>query len=126
MWETIQDGKGDVEMAKKSKRAKATEFDSKTKELIRQRDRYQCLFCKLGKYGESECDWMQDIMHYINRSAGGLGIPQNGVLGCRYHHMLLDNGNKGYRKEMLADMKEYLQSIYPDWNEEELYYKKEA
>lgn len=112
-------------MAKRSKRAKATDFDSKTKELIRQRDRYQCLFCHLRKYGKSECDWMQDIMHYINRSAGGLGIPQNGVLGCRYHHILLDNGNKGYRKEMLADMREYLQSIYPDWNEEELYYKKE-
>lgn len=112
-------------MAKRSKRAKATEFDSRTRELIRQRDRYQCLFCRLGKYGKSECDWMQDIMHYINRSAGGLGVEQNGVVGCRFHHNLLDNGNKGYRKEMLEDMKEYLQSIYPDWNEEELYYRKE-
>ena len=109
---------------KKSKRTKATSFSKDTVTAIMQRDRYQCLFCRLGKYGKSECDWIQDIMHYVNRSAGGLGIEQNGVVGCRYHHSLLDNGNKGYRKEMLADMKAYLQEQYPDWNEEDLYYKK--
>ena len=111
-------------MSKKSKRTKATSFSKNTVAIIMQRDRYQCLFCRLGKYGKSECNWIQDIMHYVNRSAGGLGIEQNGVVGCRYHHSLLDNGNKGYRKEMLADMKAYLQEQYPDWNEEELYYKK--
>ena len=37
-------------------------------------------------------------MHIVNKSQGGLGIEQNGVLGCRYHHGLLDNGNKGLRK----------------------------
>ena len=114
-----------LRLAKKSKRAKATDFNSVTRELIRQRDRYQCLFCRLKKYGKSECDWIQDIMHYINRSAGGLGVEQNGVLGCRYHHNLLDNGNKGYRKEMLEDMRKYLQGIYPDWKEEDLYYRKD-
>lgn len=111
-------------MAKKSKRAKACEFSQDTITAIMQRDNYKCLFCRLQKFGKSECDWIQDIMHYVNKSAGGLGIPQNGVLGCRYHHSLLDNGNKGYRQEMLQDMKEYLQSIYPDWKEEDLYYKK--
>ena len=109
----------------KSKRAKATEFERETRIQILQRDKYQCLFCRLGKYGKSECDWITDIMHYINRSAGGLGIEENGVTGCRYHHSLLDNGNKGYRKEMLEDMKKYLQGIYPNWNEDMLYYRKE-
>lgn len=78
-------------------------------------------------------DWKQysfdmdikDIMHFVNKSAGGLGIEQNGVLGCRMHHHLLDNGNKGLRAEMLEMMKEYLQSIYPDWSEDELYYRKD-
>ncbi|MCM1159359.1 MAG: hypothetical protein NC300_11355 [Bacteroidales bacterium] len=112
-------------MAKRSRRTKAADFPPETKELIRQRDGYQCLFCRLGKYGESQCTWLADIMHYINRSAGGLGIPENGVLGCRYHHDLLDNGNKGYRKEMLEDMKGYLKSLYPGWNEADLYYRKE-
>ena len=113
-------------MAKKSKRAKAGEFSADTRATIMQRDRYQCLFCRLQKFGKSECDWLMDIMHYVNRSAGGLGIEENGVLGCRYHHQLLDNGNKGYRKEMLQYMKEYLQSQYRDWNEEDLYYRKDG
>lgn len=108
----------------RSKRAKATEFSKSIKIDIMQRDRHQCLFCKLGTYGKSECNWMLDIMHYINRSAGGLGIEENGIVGCRFHHGLLDNGNKGYRKEMLKDMEEYLKSIYPGWKKENLYYKK--
>ena len=112
-------------MAKRSKRTKATDFKQSTRELIRQRDNFQCLFCMLGKYGKSDCEWMLEIMHYINRSAGGLGIPENGVTGCLYHHQLLDNGNKGYRAEMLEDMREYLQGIYPGWKEENLYYRKE-
>ena len=111
----------------KSKRAKATEFSRETRIQILQRDRGKCLFCRLEKYGESDTKWMDpDIMHYINRSAGGLGIEENGVTGCRYHHSLLDNGNKGYRKEMLADMKKYLQGIYPNWNEDMLYYRKDG
>lgn len=109
----------------RSKRTKATDFKQSTRELIRQRDNFQCLFCRLGKYGKSDCEWMLEIMHYINRSAGGLGIPENGVTGCLYHHQLLDNGNKGYRAEMLEDMREYLQGIYPGWKEENLYYRKE-
>ena len=65
-----------------------------------------------------------DFMHYINKSAGGLGIEQNGVLGCRYHHMLLDNGNKGLREEMLQIMEKHLKKHYPGWNRENLIYKK--
>lgn len=51
---------------------------------------------------------IKDIMHYIPKSKQGLGIEQNGVLGCRYHHHLLDNGSKGLREEMLKMAKEYL------------------
>lgn len=110
---------------KRRKRTKATDFTQSTRERIRQRDQDQCLFCRLGKYGKSQTPRMLEIMHYINRSAGGLGIPENGVIGCNYHHQLLDNGNKGYRKDMLADMREYLMGWYPDWKEEELHYRKE-
>ena len=67
---------------------------------------------------------IKDIMHFIPRSQGGLGIEQNGVLGCRYHHMLLDNGNKGLRDEMLQIMEEHLRMSYQNWNREELIYKK--
>ena len=65
-----------------------------------------------------------DVMHIVNRSQGGLGVEKNGVIGCRHHHMMLDNGNKGNRAEMLKYMKSYMQGLYPDWDEKELYYQK--
>lgn len=64
------------------------------------------------------------VMHYIPRSKNGLGIAQNGAVGCQYHHEMLDNGNMGRREEMLEMFKEYLQEHYPDWNEDELVYSK--
>uniref|UniRef100_UPI00402ADFDB hypothetical protein n=1 Tax=[Lactobacillus] rogosae TaxID=706562 RepID=UPI00402ADFDB len=64
------------------------------------------------------------VMHYIPRSAGGLGIPQNGAIGCQFHHNMLDNGNQGKRKEMLEIFRQYLQELYPEWNEDELVYRK--
>lgn len=63
------------------------------------------------------------VMHYIPRSAGGLGIPQNGAIGCQFHHNMLDNGNQGKRKEMLEIFRQYLQELYPEWNEDELVYR---
>ena len=40
------------------------------------------------------------------------------------HHMMLDNGNKGYREEMLQMFKCYLQDHYQDWSEDALVYSK--
>ena len=65
-----------------------------------------------------------DCMHIVNKSQGGLGIEENGVTGCRYHHSLLDNGNKGFREAMLAYIESYMKSIYPEWDKEKLVYKK--
>lgn len=64
------------------------------------------------------------VMHYIPRSQNGLGVPQNGAVGCQYHHNLLDNGCKGLRDEMLEIFREYLQEHYPDWDEKKLVYTK--
>ena len=113
-------------MAKQKTRNKKLQFDTKTQRLICQRD-ILCIFCAKQYHMKSSTQFaydIPDIMHYVNKSAGGLGIPENGVLGCRYHHMLLDNGNKGLRSEMLEMMREHLKMFYPDWNEEDLYYKK--
>ena len=63
-------------------------------------------------------------MHYIPRSDNGLGIPENGALGCQYHHTMMDNGNEGRREEMLGIFKEYLMNEYKDWNEDDLRYSK--
>lgn len=103
-------------------------FPKETIIRIAERDRHECLFCKIKYHMElSRSDMLlniADVMHYINKSQGGLGIEENGVLGCRFHHSLLDNGKWGLRPEMLAIMREHLMQCYPDWDEKSLVYKK--
>ena len=103
-------------------------FSKETCIRIAERDDNECLFCRIGYHTELCRSEMllgiPDIMHYINKSQGGLGIEENGVLGCRFHHGLLDNGSRGFRPEMLKIMKEHLMQQYPDWDEDKLIYKK--
>lgn len=109
-----------------NRRTKALQFDAKTRRKILDRD-HGCIFCQIGfhMYSTSEFQYRQlDIMHIVNRSQGGLGIEQNGVTGCRYHHQLLDNGAKGLRPDMLAYIEKYMSRIYPGWDPKELVYKK--
>lgn len=111
----------------KSKQAKAREFSAKAREEIYYRDCGQCIFCRMNYHMEG-ATWLGKeilgVMHYIPRSHGGLGIPQNGALGCQYHHEMMDNGNTGRRKEMLTYLSSYLSSFYTDWKEENLVYSK--
>ena len=107
---------------KKSKRARACEMKPIKKELI-DRDG-GCIFCQMGYYPPVEPQWMYDAMHYIPRSRGGLGIMQNGAIGCRYHHQMMDQGSDGRRPEMLELFRGYLMERYPDWDEESLVYKR--
>lgn len=105
------------------------QFKKDTIREIQQRDNYSCLFCRIGYHCENfdPCNMnyiTHDIMHFIPKSKLGLGIPENGVEGCRYHHHLLDNGNLGLRTEMLKKMENYLKSIYPKWNKKDLVYRK--
>ena len=111
----------------KSRQTRAKTFNSKTAHVIVMRDG-GCIFCKSGRWqgGDAYEKSIHDIVHIVNRSQGGLGIETNGVYGCRYHHSLLDNGNKGYREEMLAYAKDYLRSLYPGWKEEDQIYNKYA
>lgn len=109
------------------KSAKKCQFSKQTKETIYLRDKGTCIFCRQNYHMEDISRFSgteKDIMHYINRSAGGLGTEQNGAVGCRYHHSLLDNGNKGLRKEMLEIFRQYLKNCYPNWNEADLIYQK--
>lgn len=114
-------------MRKKSKRSQATEFGQNVRMDIIRRDRGECIFCRMG-YDSQKADpfelKVKDIMHFIPRSKGGLGVEQNGAVGCRYHHGLLDNGNRGSRQEMLEIFEGYLKSRYEDWNRKELVYDK--
>lgn len=112
-----------------SKYTKQLQFDEKTRQKVYERDNYSCLFCEIGYHIErknlSDLEFnIFDIMHFIPKSKMGLGIEENGVCGCRYHHHLLDNGNKGLRKEMLSILEKYLKQRYPEWDKGNLTYKK--
>ena len=105
---------------------KLLQFSKKTALKIKERDD-MCFFCRMGYYMGAE-NLMEyqiwDIMHVVPKSALGLGVEQNGVLGCRYHHSLMDNGNKGLRQEMIGMLEEYLSGLYPGWKREDVIYKK--
>lgn len=60
--------------------------------------------------------------HYIPRSQGGLGIEENVVTLCLDCHMRYDNG--AGRERTKAEIKSYLEEIYPGWDESNLTYKK--
>lgn len=109
-----------------NRRTRALQFDAKTRRKILDRDN-GCIFCQIGFYMHAVSDFQYkqlEIMHIVNRSQGGLGIEQNGVTGCKYHHQLLDNGAKGLRPDMLAYIEKYMSRMYPGWNPKELIYKK--
>ena len=107
---------------------KLLQFDTATKKKIYQRDG-GCIFCQMNynmhpKFPNVIDCLILDPMHFIPKSKMGLGIEENGVCGCRWHHSLLDNGNKGLRPEMLEIMEAHLKSIYPGWNKKNLTYRK--
>lgn len=88
---------------KKSKRTDELQFSQKTKEKIYYRDNMQCIFCAMGYYNKCESGMLlqiKDIMHFVPKSQGGK------------------------RKDMLKRFEAYLRSIYPDWKETDLIYKK--
>ena len=95
-------------------RTKATSIPPKVREQVEERDGHVCVFCHSpNARGEA---------HYIRRSQGGLGIPENLLTLCRMHHRYLDEGpNKEYYQEKA---REYLKSKYPNWDESKLVYNK--
>ena len=111
----------------KHRLTRKTEFSTAERKKIMERDRGQCIFCKMG-YSAAGATYLdleaKDIMHFIPRSTSGLGMEQNGAVGCRYHHSLMDNGNKGLRPDMLMRFESYLRNIYPGWDKEDLVYDK--
>lgn len=113
----------------KSKQCKSREFSPKARKIIAERDNDTCIFCQIGYHMEKATYLglqLRSVMHYIPRSAGGLGIPENGAVGCQYHHDMLDNGNGGHREEMLELFEEYLVSVCDDWDKSKLVYDKWA
>ena len=111
----------------KSKQCKSREFSPKVRKIIIERDNDDCIFCRMGYHMENATLLglqLRSVMHYIPRSRNGLGIEENGALGCQYHHEMLDNGNTGRREEMLGMFREYLMQQYEGWDESKLVYSK--
>lgn len=106
----------------KSKRAKACDIPQKVKFEVFLRDNGRCVIC-----GNS-----QNVMpnaHFIPRSKGGLGIVENIVTLCtnlteNKCHYKFDNGTKQEQEEYGAKIEKYLKSKHPNWNKENLIYKK--
>lgn len=99
-----------------SKLSKATDISQRVKKIVWERDSACCIICNKHGYG------VMPNSHYIRRSKGGLGIPENVGTMCIECHNAYDNGER--REEIGLKFKEYLKSKYPNWNEEDLIYRK--
>ena len=96
-------------------RTKKTMISPKTKLVVYQRDGFCCVLCNSNQaYPDA---------HYISRSRGGLGIPENIVTLCRICHNRLDQSTE--RPQLLKKIKDYLDAFYPDFTDEMRKYKGE-
>ena len=106
----------------KSKRSKACDIPQKVKLRVFLRDNEMCVICH-NKYN------VMPNAHFISRSQGGLGIEENIVTLCtdlteNKCHSRFDRGTKEQREELGNKIEGYLKSKYPNWNKENLIYKK--
>lgn len=102
---------------KKHKQTKATEISKEVKKIVWQRDKKKCIFC------HNPVDIFYANAHFVPRSAGGLGIPENIFTACKNCHREQDNGLN--TKEYDKKAKKHLKNIYgASWNIEKLIYKK--
>lgn len=102
----------------------ARSFTIPVKKAIAKRDSIDgwpcCVWC--GAAAPEELVWSN--AHFIGRAQGGLGVEYNGLTLCPICHRNYDQTTA--RKKMREFFREYLMDHYDDWNEEELYYRKET
>ena len=112
-------------MGRKLKRQ--TEYTAAARKKIHERDREMCVFCAIGYAMPEDLSATRSalqIMHIVPRSQLGKGVEENGALGCVWHHNMLDNGNAGNRREMLAILEERMRYFYPGWSRAKVTYRK--
>ncbi len=107
-----------------NKRTKALAIPVAVKNKVYQRDMGRCVLCG-SHLGEP-------VAHVVRRSQGGLGIEQNIVTLCYLCHRGYDEGDnlwrfgKGATRESLyCHLEAYLKNFYPDWNRDDMIYRKE-
>lgn len=97
------------------KRTKALAISPEVKKRVWERDAKCCVWC--GSFNAAP------EAHFIPRSLSGLGIEENVLTLCRKCHNDFDRTPK--REEMRNYFRKYLQSMYPDWDEKNLIYRKD-
>ena len=104
------------------KDTKARDFDRRAKEAISERDSIDgwpwCV--SGGPPAPPPLPW--STAHYLSRAQHGKGIPENGLTLCPECYRQYDQSTD--RQERRAFFREYLESKYADWNEDELIYRK--
>lgn len=96
------------------RRTKALSIPPKVKAEVWNRDFHRCVLCGTP-YASPDA-------HFISRAQGGLGIPENIVTLCRACHDRYDNSpDRAVLRERLRD---HLMTWYPNWDEQNLIYKK--
>lgn len=101
---------------------KATNITRQVKLEVWARDKGRCVVCG-NTYN------VMPNAHYIPRSKGGLGIPENIVTLCteltpNKCHRRFDFGTKEEREKIGNIIKVYLKSHYENWDEDKLKYRK--
>ena len=98
----------------KSKRSKACDIPTKVKKAVWERDKQHCIYCGSVR--------AMPNAHFISRAKGGLGIEENIVTLCQNCHYNFD------MTDMREHYKEYIENYlikkYPNWDKENLIYKR--
>ena len=98
------------------RQTKATSISPAVKKEVWQRDFCRCVLCGSINAGP-HC-------HFVRRSQGGLGIPENIFSGCQTCHEAFDSeATDGPLHERMRD---YFRTLYPDWGEKNLKYRKDG
>lgn len=97
------------------KQTKATSIPYEVKERVWERDGGRCVLCgrTYGAFPNA---------HFVARAHGGKGIEENILTLCIPCHHAYDQTE--HREELRQRLRRYLQEQYPEWNEENLVYRK--
>jgi len=97
---------------------KDTDISPAVRKIVRDREERNfgwtcCIYCGYP--------YRVEIAHYVPRSRGGKGIPENLVCLCPHCHRHLDNGSDiEYTRSIKRRVESYLREQYPDWDKIDL------
>lgn len=106
--------------SKKQARTKATDIPPEVKHIVHARDNG----CDI--WDGTPVDVSCSCCHFVRRSQGGLGIPENILTLTPENHRKFDSGTKLEREIMRKYFIAYLAFHYQGWSEEKLKYRRDT